>query len=92
MNSIRQVRFNRKVAEDKWEHIHPSHLETAHLVQKSRYHMKNMLACLLELHRRRGHASVCTLLSNNISEYKKCYVKPTENGLRMFVSMEKKDA
>ena len=101
---VDDVRFTMRNPRSKsgWSSYSPRQLETVHLVHKTRYHMKQMLACLLELKKREGvehkdksknvGASVCTILSQKLTEYKTCNVKLTEHGVKLMVNMERKDA
>lgn len=100
---INEVRFMEQSPSSKtgWRTISPSQLDNSHLVHKTRYHMKQMLACLLELKKREQKvyrdnkksldASVCTILSQKLTEYKACEVKLTENGLKLLVKLERND-
>jgi len=91
LETISSVKFVQKnVGSDcehiPFKHVRPRLLETFHLTLKVRYHMKQMLACLLELKKR--ELDVCSLLSNKLVEYKTCKIKNTENSLKMFVNIE----
>lgn len=100
LKAIGDVRFPQKDG-DSWVSIPPSLLKTSHLIMKTRYHMKQLLACLLELKKReRGYyqdgerdldASVCTVLSRNLEEYKTCAVKVSGDGIKLFVTLGDKD-
>ena len=85
LKKICNIRFRRKT-EKSFEMAYPSEYETRHLAINIRYHMSQVLACLVELKIR--DVEVCSLLSNELAEYKECAIKYNENQLKMFVRLE----
>lgn len=90
LNQIGQVRFRRKTSSTQcgWEMTEPRDMETDGLVFKIRYHMKQLLACLLELQKR--DVDVCGVLSKNLLYFKECRVSHDTNNLKMYVKLEGK--
>lgn len=68
--------------------VSPQEVTTGVLLKKTGYHMKQVLACLLELKKR--DIPVCDMLSRNFIQYDECIVKYNDNSLCMYVSLKGK--
>lgn len=90
MKDISSVKFRSAtgIKTMPYVHLEPKQLETRHLVMKVRYHMKQVLACLMELNER--EPDVCKLLSKSLFQYKVCLIQHDENSLRMFIKIKGK--
>lgn len=89
LEEISEVRFRKKLGEE-WLNLKPKSLATTHLLYKTRYHVKQLLACLLELRKR--NIDICKELERKHSAvgYKECLIKPYDsNKLKLFLSIER---
>lgn len=88
LTQIANVQFKRKTKIESmpFEYVYAREYDDRHLAMKIRYHMKQVMACLLEL-KFRG-VDVCNLLSNELAEYRECAIKHSDNELKMYVKLE----
>lgn len=86
ITKIGSVTFPKMIKKDQWVRVCPESLDSSHLALKSRYHLTQALACLLELKRRK--IDVCGLLTSKQMLFKNFGIKHDKNSLKMFVSVQ----
>ncbi len=92
LDNINETAFTRydkeAIGRNGFTRVCPSSLTTHSLLLKVRYHMKQVLACLLELKRR--DVSICDSLSGKEGKvvYNSCNISYNNNRIRMHIDVE----
>lgn len=87
INSTAFKKFDQS-SRSKFLMVDPSSLPTSSLLLKVRYHMKQVLGCLLELKKR--NVLICESLSGKEGKviYNKCNIVHDDNRIKMLLDIE----